>query len=74
MWPPSSAGLDSPQPANGTWVMFTPARRLSSSRLRWLDVPSPGEPARSLPGLALAAATSSCIVFHGASAFTAITE
>ena len=71
MWPPSSAGLDSPQPEKGTWVTLKAATRISSSRFRWLEVPSPGLPTRSLPGLALAAATNSCTVFHGASAFTA---
>ena len=73
-WPPSSAGLDSPQPEKGTWVTSMPASRFISSRFRWLEVPSPGDPTRSLPGLALAAATNSWTVFQGASAFTASSE
>jgi hypothetical protein len=40
------------------------------SSVRWLIVPSPGEPTRILPGFALAAAMNSCMVFHGASALT----
>jgi hypothetical protein len=71
MCPPSSAGLTSAHPANGTWVSLTLAARINSSRFRWLDVPSPGEPTRSLPGFALAAATNSWVLFQGASALTA---
>ena len=48
-----------------------PALNISSSRLRWLDVPSPGDPTRSLPGFAFASATKSGPVFNGDSVRTA---
>src|SRR5882672_3468759 len=67
--PPNSAGDDCPQPAKGTGVIFVLVRKMNSSRLRWLAVPSPGVPTRIFPGFAFASATNSWMVFHGDSAF-----
>ena len=72
MCPPRSAGLDCAQPWNGTCTICVPVRYISSSRFRWLEVPSPGEPMRSLPGFALASAISSWIVLYSDSERTAM--
>jgi len=49
----------------GTWVRSTPADTLNSSAARWLLVAMPDDEKFSLPGLALASATSSLIEWMG---------
>ncbi len=49
-------------PLYGMWVIFTPAIELSSSVARCVDEPLPAEPKLIEPGLALAAAITSCTV------------
>ena len=61
------------EPLNGMCTMSIPAMDLSSSALRCDELPLPTEAKLSLPGLALAYATSSCTDFTGSCDVTAST-
>ena len=68
--PPSRSGIANWRPLYGTCWVFTPARLLNSSPDTCTEVPMPGEPKVSCPGLAFASAISSCRVFAGTSLLT----
>ena len=62
MRPASISCRAGPLPLKGTCIMRAPVMFDSISAVRWADPPMPDEPKVSLSGLALAAATSSCMV------------
>ena len=64
---PSTAVMVSGEVRNGTCSMLTPATCLNISAARCWVAPKPAVPNVSLPGLALASATSSFTSFAGKS-------
>jgi len=58
---------------NGTSITLAPPVRNKADAAKWVWLPAPELPIRTLPGLLFAYSTNSFSVFHGASARTAST-